>query len=169
MKRLLVLLALVFVAAPSAQAPPVLVTDVTMVRVYDGDTIQVRLADDSKVSVRFIGLDTPEKFRPRTPVQCWAQQATDYLKGQVSNGIKLRLRTDTMTARVDRYGRLLRHVYRGRVNVGYRLVRNGAARAYNYQGARNQLSARYAKAETLAKRDKLGLWGPPCLGQKLLP
>ena len=49
-----------------------------VLRVVDGDTIQVRLDGGAVERVRYIGIDTPESVKPNTPVQCYAEKASHY-------------------------------------------------------------------------------------------
>src|SRR3712207_4150278 len=70
--------------------------------VVDGDTI--RLGEER---VRLIGVDTPETRRPGTPVQCFAREATAFMKRLVA-GRRVRLELDVEDR--DRYGRLLAYV-----------------------------------------------------------
>src|SRR5690349_2717705 len=47
-----------------------------VVRVIDGDTIDVRLGDGRTERVRYIGVDTPETVDPRTVVECFGAEAS---------------------------------------------------------------------------------------------
>src|SRR5690606_8993191 len=47
----------------------------TVVRVVDGDTIQVDVGG-SLERVRYIGIDTPETVHPRKPVECFGKEAS---------------------------------------------------------------------------------------------
>jgi micrococcal nuclease len=61
-------IALAFVATQalgSGQAWAQTSTPATVSRVIDGDTLVARLADSSEVTVRLIGIDTPETVKPR--------------------------------------------------------------------------------------------------------
>ena len=51
-----------------------------VIRVIDGDTLKVRLAAGPVVTVRLIGIDTPETRKPGTPVECGGPQATARMK-----------------------------------------------------------------------------------------
>jgi micrococcal nuclease len=96
----------------------------TVVRVVDGDTIEVETGGASE-DVRYIGVDTPESVKPGTPVQCYAKRASHFNAGLVK-GRGVRLRFDR--ERRDTYGRLLAYVYAGRRFVNAELVRQGLAR-----------------------------------------
>ena len=50
-----------------------------VVRIVDGDTVKVRLPEPRRVlTVRYIGVDTPESVKPGEPVQCFAKHASDF-------------------------------------------------------------------------------------------
>ncbi len=96
-----------------------------VVRVVDGDTIQVEL-DGRREKVRYIGVDTPESVKPGTPVQCFAKRASAFNHHLVA-GERVRLVPDAEAR--DRYGRLLAYVYRASdgLFVNAALVRHGYA------------------------------------------
>lgn len=97
-----------------------------VVRVVDGDTIQVRLGT-RKERVRLIGIDTPETVKPDTPVQCFGKKASAETH-QLLDGQRVRLVSDVETR--DRYGRMLAYVYRlpDGLFVNAELARRGYAR-----------------------------------------
>ncbi len=64
-------------AAPTPSAPS---AAGRVVRVVDGDTLEVRLATGQTVKVRLIGIDTPETVKPATPVECGGRSATARMK-----------------------------------------------------------------------------------------
>jgi micrococcal nuclease len=94
-------------SARSAEPVPTGAASVT--RIVDGDTIAVRIGGRTE-KVRLLGIDTPESVKPRTPVQCFAHEASDRTHALVPPGTAVRLVRD-VEAR-DRYGRLLAYVYR---------------------------------------------------------
>src|SRR4051794_38862794 len=68
-------------SAPAPAAPRPGRGRVERVRAYvtdvvDGDTLHVRTVVGRHVTVRLIGIDTPETRRPGTPVECGGRQAT---------------------------------------------------------------------------------------------
>jgi micrococcal nuclease len=96
-----------------------------VVRVVDGDTIQVQVGG-TREKVRYIGVDTPESVKPNTPVQCFAKRASAFNKHLVA-GKRVRLVPDAEAR--DRYGRMLAYVYRAEdgLFVNAALVRDGYA------------------------------------------
>lgn len=75
----------------------------------DGDTITVNM-NNTKETVRFIGVDTPETHDPRKAVQCFGQAAADFTKLFIGDR-PVRLEADPDNTNRDRYNRLLRYVY----------------------------------------------------------
>jgi micrococcal nuclease len=129
--------------------------DGRVVRVVDGDTIQVRV-DGRDERVRYIGIDTPEDVKPGTPVQCFARAAAA-ANARLVAGREVRLVADAEAR--DRFGRMLAYVFRaddGRF-VNAELVHDGFARtltiAPNVRYAR-----RFAGLAAEARRAGRGLW-----------
>jgi micrococcal nuclease len=69
------------------------------------------------------------------------------------------LDADPALDHVDRYGRLLRYVWRDGLNVNLELVRRGAAAPYFYGGDRGRYASRLLADAVAAKRAGRGLWG----------
>lgn len=103
----------------------------TVVRVVDGDTVVVRVGGTDE-RVRLIGIDTPESVKPRTPVQCFALEASARTKALVPPGTRVRLERDAELR--DRYKRLLAYVYRDAdgLFVNLALAREGFALPYTF-------------------------------------
>ena len=49
------------------------VSDLVVDRVVDGDTVKLEL-DGEYVSVRLIGMNTPETVKPDSPVECFGTE-----------------------------------------------------------------------------------------------
>lgn len=126
-----------------------------VVRVVDGDTIVVRLGGRDE-RIRYIGVDTPETVKPRTPVQCFGKEASAANKRLVE-GRTVRLVTDVEER--DRYGRLLAYVYRApdRVFVNERLVRDGYASPMTIP-PNVRFADRFAALAREAREHGRGLW-----------
>ncbi|MGB1286467.1 MAG: thermonuclease family protein [Aggregatilineales bacterium] len=93
-----------------------------VVRVIDGDTIEVNLNGENQ-RVRYIGMNTPERDEV-----CY-QEATDANRNLVE-GQTVTLVRDTSDT--DRFDRLLRYVYVGNTFVNWELVEQGYAEAVLY-------------------------------------
>jgi endonuclease YncB( thermonuclease family) len=140
-------MALVAAQLSGAAAP---VTTAVVASVYDGDTLTLR--DGQRV--RLLQIDTPELGSG----ECYSRAARTALLSLAPIGKPIVLEPDPSLDQVDRYGRLLRYVKRGGVNVNLELVRRGAAAPYFYRGERGRYSARLADAAQLARASKRGLW-----------
>lgn len=126
-----------------------------VVRIIDGDTIEVDLGEGNIKTVRYIGIDTPESVDPRQPVQCFSKEATAKNSELVGNGI-VGLEKDV--SETDRYGRLLRYVYMGDLFINQMLVAEGYARSSTYPpDVKHQSKLR--EAEQKARTSNKGLWG----------
>jgi micrococcal nuclease len=125
-----------------------------VMRVVDGDTIQVRLDGGRTERVRYIGIDTPESVKPDTPVQCFAKKASHFNAALV-DGHDVTLKTDAEQR--DRYGRLLAYVYAGSSFVNRELVARGYARTLTIP-PNVAHSDEFARLARRAREAGLGLW-----------
>jgi micrococcal nuclease len=130
--------------------------------VVDGDTVKVRLASGKRITVRLIGVDTPETTKPGTPVECGGKQATANMKRLAlkrGRGRGVTLATDPTQDRTDRYGRLLAYA---RVDSGRDLaqeqIRAGWGMAYVYATPFERFAS-YDAAQGVAKGASRGAWG----------
>jgi len=115
----------------------------TVVRVIDGDTV---VLDDGR-TVRFLGIDTPEKG------QYYSQQATDWLVDRVE-GKEVRLESGQEDK--DKYDRYLRYVYVGNSNMNLELLEGGFATAYVFE--EDAHTEDIYQAEMHAKQKQIGIW-----------
>lgn len=124
-------------------------------RIVDGDTIQATIGG-VPLTIRYIGVDTPESKKPNTPVQCYALEATEANRALVL-GQTVTLERDRTN--YDRYGRLLRYVYLtdGRM-VNEELVKIGAGFAKRY-APDTRHAVRLDAAQAAAQTARAGLWG----------
>lgn len=142
------------------QAYPVL-------EVIDGDTIEVRIGQENK-TIRLLGIDTPELHHPTKPVQCFAQEAKDYVVNLLLNQ-QVRLESDATQGDTDRYGRLLRYVYlNDDRSLNYLLVKEGYAHEYTYRTPYNY-QQQFKQGEADARAAGRGLWGSVCNGNVQCP
>lgn len=84
-----------------------------VVRVIDGDTVEVAVRDaagaEHTETIRLIGVDTPETVHPRVGVQPWGLEASEFTKRLLPPGEPVFLELDVEER--DRYGRLLAYLY----------------------------------------------------------
>jgi len=96
-----------------------------VVRVIDGDTIQVCCIFGDREKVRYIGINTPETKHPTRGVEYFGKEASEANRKLVE-GKPVRLEFDVQEQ--DRYGRLLAYVYLEEGTfVNAWLVKNGYA------------------------------------------
>ena len=126
-------------------------------RVSDGDTL--RLRDGRRV--RLVQIDAPE-----AGAECWGASATDALRRLAPPGAAVELERDPALDDTDRFGRLLRYVRIGDVNVNVELVRRGAAAPYFFGGVRGRYADALLDAARAARASSRGLWGG-CPGTRL--
>ena len=135
-------------------------SDMQISNVYDGDT--VALVSGEKI--RLLQIDTPEL----SPGECYGKEARLALVKMLNQPGKLTLRTDPNLDSVDRYGRLLRYIFKGSTNINLKMVEIGAAAPYFYRSEKGAYSKSLLKAAQDAQRKSLGLW-KKCPGTSLTP
>ena len=142
-------------AAPTTTANPT-DTNAVVVRVIDGDTVDLRFGD-RRERVRLIGIDTPETKKPNTPIQCFGPEASDFTKHLLEVGTSVLVRRD-VEARDD-YGRLLGYLYRSSdgLFVNLELARLGYARPLTI-APNNAFASDFVRAASEAEATNLGLW-----------
>jgi len=147
---------------PIVTATTTIQTNAFVVRVVDGDTIDVKLDSEpeKEYKVRLLGVNTPETVDPRRPVQCFGHEASDFTKASL-NGKRIWLAADSQADERDKYGRLLRNVYLDDgTDFNAKLVSQGYAYAYVSFPQDPARKAELRKLETQAKEAKLGFWNP---------
>lgn len=123
--------------------------------VLDGDTFTIDY-NGKETSVRIIGVNTPETIDPRTTVECFGKEASDYLKGLLT-GKKVRIESDSSITDRDKYDRLLRYTYLDGEDVGFKIISNGYGYEYTYDAPYSK-QAIYKNAQSEAEKGKVGLW-----------
>lgn len=127
-----------------------------VLRVVDGDTVEVGYKGG--VSVRIIGIDTPETVHPSVPDECWGPTASD-AASRLLTGKRVQLVFDPSQGRTDAYDRTLAYVQvPGIGDFGLAMIRRGHAAEYTYDTAYAH-QGRYQAAESRARAAGRGLWG----------
>lgn len=132
--------------------------------VVDGDTVKLtRLAGGGQVTVRVLGIDTPETRDTRRGVGCFGLEASAWAN-RLLQGKRVTIRTDATQDTRDRYGRLLTYITLPN-GKDYSTVaaRSGFAKYYLYRTPVARTSKIQA-AERSARAAGKGLWGAPCYG-----
>ena len=126
-------------------------------QVVDGDTVKIE-TESGPVTVRIIGIDTPETVHPFKPVELGGQDASnkakELLEGQI---VTIHYDPDPKHGKWDSYERLLVYLDLpdGR-DFGLVMIQEGSAKAYpDYPFSRQEL---YLEAEQVARQEKVGLW-----------
>lgn len=138
-----------------------------VVRVVDGDTIEVLFSGGATERVRLIGVDVPEIFSDNNPgeygditdTEClrdWGMRATEFATGLVS-GREVRVFVDLTAGVRDRFGRMLAYVEVGGDDLGAALVSAGMARVYA-EGVSSREPG-YLALQSEAAAAGAGLWG----------
>jgi micrococcal nuclease len=155
--RLALLLTIAAVAAACAGSQRPRAGPASVAHVVDGDTIDVRVGGRVE-RVRLLGIDTPESVKPRTPVQCYAREASARTKALLPVGTLVRLVRDAEAR--DAYGRLLAYVYRAGdgLFVNLTLAREGYAGPLPFRPNLAH-AAELAEAADAAHAAGRGLWG----------
>ena len=124
--------------------------------VVDGDTVKVAYRG-AEVSVRVIGIDTPETVHPSEPVECGGPQASAAAV-RLLTGKRVRLVFDPSQGRTDAYGRTLAYLQSpGIGDFGLAMIRQGRAAEYTYESAYAR-QARYQTAQSTAQGTGRGIW-----------
>ena len=105
--------------APPSPAEPMAEGTYAVERVIDGDTVIFA----PRVTVRLIGVDTPETVRPEHPVEPYGPEATSFTRAFLSGG---RARLSFDRERLDHYGRHLAYVWVGERMLNEELLRRPA-------------------------------------------
>jgi micrococcal nuclease len=127
-----------------------------VLRVIDGDTIQVRIGNATE-TVRYIGINTPELHHPTRGVEPGGQTAAEANRRLVE-GQSVLLEFDAQTR--DRYLRLLAYVWVNGQLVNALLVQQGYAAVATYPP--NIRYADHLRAlDRQARETQQGLWADP--------
>jgi len=149
--------------SPTATADVVTAT-AEVLRVVDGDTIDIRDDVRGRLRVRVLGIDTPETKKPGFDVACWGPEATEFARSAML-GRRVALQPDPTQDRTDRYGRTLAYLVRADgFDYSIEAAGAGTAKSFVYGGAPVSRYAAIEAAETEARAAMRGLWGPPCYG-----
>ncbi len=146
---------------------------VTVTRVIDGDTVEVRFPNGQVDTLRLLGVDTPETTLSRVDsaefegipnttegrdhLYEWGQNATNYTNETLS-GETVRIAVDPQADRRGTFGRLLVYIYHDGENFNERLLSEGYARLYESSFSKR---GAFETAEANARANDTGLWNFP--------
>lgn len=111
-------------AQPASEPEPV-----TVERVIDGDTVDVRLEGETE-RIRLLNVDTPETKHPEKEIECLGPEATEFLQEQLPVGQEIKLEFDE--ERTDRYGRVLAGIFKDDELINAQIARAGLGVAASF-------------------------------------
>ncbi len=116
-----------------------------VVKVIDGDTVDILTPKKQKVRVRLLDIDAPESR------QAYGNAARKYLATLIA-GKNVFVKEN----KKDIYQRTLGTIFLNQININAKMVESGFAWAYRYKGVANNKNM--VKLESKAKQNKKGLW-----------
>jgi len=128
---------------------PVFAASFYVTQINDGDTLTISTGE----KVRFLQIDTPEI----SPAECYGAEAHKALI-KIIGKAAITLESDQVSDNKDQFGRILRYVKVGKINVNLKLVEIGAATPYFFNGEKGKYSSQLLKAAENAQAKKIGLW-----------
>lgn len=108
------------------------ITVSSVTKVYDGDTFTVNIANvhpiiGEAISIRIIGIDTPELKSKNPKTKAKACQARDYVANRLHQAKVIEL----VNIQRDKYFRILAEVFVDGINLGDELIEVGHAQPYD--------------------------------------
>jgi endonuclease YncB( thermonuclease family) len=152
--------------AQTASTPLVGLIAATVVRVIDGDTVDVAVGGET-VRLRLIGIKTPETKDPRKPVECFGREATHRAE-ELLDGQTVRLEADPSQDDRDKYNRLLRYIWLPNdILFNREMIAQGYAFEYTFK-VPYKYQAEFQQAQREAREQQRNLWSPSsCNGQHI--
>ncbi|WP_081298515.1 thermonuclease family protein [Gilliamella sp. wkB108] len=116
-----------------------------VVKVIDGDTVDVLTSQKQKIRIRLLDIDAPESR------QAFGNVSRKYLASLIAGKMVF-----VKENKKDIYQRTLGTIFYNKININAKMIENGYAWAYRYKGvAKNKI---FVNLETKAKQNKKGLW-----------
>lgn len=156
-------------ATATASTGPQSSWTVEVVRIVDGDTMEVRFDDGHTENVRLLGVDTPEVHTENDPAEFegipdneegrqwlrdWGHKSSEFARSELA-GSTVRIETDEEADRRWSYGRLLVYLTHDGKEFNQQLLRQGYARMYESQFSKR---GTYEQLEADAQAGDVGLW-----------
>ena len=135
-----------------------------VVHVVDGDTVIAHVPDPTHatgrdVTIRLIGMDTPETVDPRKPVQCYGPEASAKAKELLAS-TSVYIERDPLKGDYEKYGRVLAYVRMPDGNLyNEYMIQNGFAHEYTYSHEPYKYQKEFKADQLIAQKARLGLWG----------
>lgn len=137
MKKILILLTILFLYLSAHASIPI-----DVLKIYDGDTIEVKINSGNKFSIRLQGIDCYETSKiNRAYKQAYLNKVDiDEVikKGNKAKVYLKNLNKNSNTASfdfmgIDKYGRALGIVYFGNININEELLKNNICMPYEFK------------------------------------
>ena len=138
--------------------------------VIDGDTLVINVLGHD-ITVRLIGMDTPETVDPRKPVECFGPEASAEAKRIFAAGDEISVEKDPAAGDYDIYGRLLAYVFPPQsavendgspfpASLSYNeyMIQKGFAREYTYKNEPYKYQSQFKADQKAAKAGGIGVW-----------
>ncbi len=154
--------------------------DYKITKITDGDTLKIKRLDgetiegkNKEITVRLIGINTPETVDPRKPVECFGKEASNYMK-DIADGKIAAIELDNSQDKFDQYNRLLAYVYvkdsgvypNNVVFLNEKMIKDGYAYEYTYN-VPYKYQKEFKDLQYVAKNEYKGLWSTnTCNGLK---
>lgn len=130
--------------------------EVKLSSAMDGDTAKFELNGDI-ITVRFLGIDTPETVHPTKGEQPYGKEASNFTKERLQNANKIEIEYDNNSSKTDKYNRHLAWIIVDGNLLQEELVEKGLAQTYMLQD-----NYKYAgvlqESEEIAKNKNIGMW-----------
>jgi micrococcal nuclease len=130
-------------------------------RIVDGDTVDVTKGRRT-LTLRLIGIDTPETVHPTEPIECFGPEASAFATRRLL-GEPAALEFDRSQGRLDYYDRTLAYVWTtdgDPQQFNRAAVRRGYALEYTYDDA-YLWQREFLRAQAAAVAQRLGVWRCP--------
>lgn len=126
-----------------------------VVRIVDGDTYLLKDDNGTEEKIRIIGANTPETKHPKKGKEPFGAEATAFAKKYLS---KKKVQLKFEKGKVDRYNRILAHVYIEGIHFNKMLLDSGMAKTMFY-APNFEFKTTFKTAQKNAKIKKIGIWG----------
>lgn len=128
----------------------------TVVRVVDGDTVNVKLENGNEETVRLLLVDTPETVHPNKPVQPFGPEASAFAKEMMPPGTKVKLELDVSER--DKYGRILAYLWVDDKMFNELLLEKGFARVAYVYAPNTKYVDQFYEIQKKAQMEEVGIW-----------
>lgn len=130
--------------------------EVTYYKSIDGDTAKFKL-NDKIITVRFLGIDTPETVHTKKEEQPYGKEASNYTKKKLESAKEIKIEYDIKAAKQDQYGRELAWIWVDNKLLQEEIILNGLAKTYMLQN-NYKYASELQLAQEQAKNNRLNIW-----------